>query len=473
MSIDLQPADSGRPEPQPLPGLTIPGLPTDFLWGAATSAYQIEGAVDVDGRTPSIWDTFSRTPGAIEGDDHGDVACDHYHRMPDDVQLLADLGLDAYRFSLSWPRVQPGGRGPANAKGLDFYDRLVDGLLAKGITPWATLYHWDLPQELEDAGGWPERDTAYRFADYAELVAGRLGDRVRHWITLNEPFCSAILGYHLGLHAPGRKDFRAAIRAVHHLHLGHGLAVERIRAVVPAPAQVGITFNPAQIYPASDKPADLEAARQADGMGARIYLDPVLRGEYPQDVVEDLTRLGADLPVEAGDLEVISRPVDFVGINYYVSDVVAAGSEPGETVRVPQPDRPVTAMPWEIHPQGMADLLTRISRDYPGTPVYITENGAAFDDSVYDSGAGGRIEDIDRTVYLADHLAAVGRAREAGADVRGFFAWSLMDNFEWAYGYGKRFGIVHVDYETQVRTPKQSAEWLRDAANVARGRQGS
>ncbi|MFG2565071.1 GH1 family beta-glucosidase [Streptomyces sp. NPDC048567] len=473
MSIDLKPADSGRPEHQPLPSLALPGLPADFLWGAATSAYQIEGAVDVDGRTPSIWDTFSHTPGAIDGDDHGDVACDHYHRMPDDVRLLAGLGLDAYRFSLSWPRVQPGGRGPANAKGLDFYDRLVDELLAKDITPWATLYHWDLPQELEDAGGWPERDTAYRFADYAELVAGRLGDRVHHWITLNEPFCSAVLGYHIGCHAPGRKDFQAAISAVHHLHLGHGLAVQRIRSVVPTPAQVGITFNPAQIYPASDRPADLEAARQADGMGVRIYLDPVLRGQYPQDVVEDLDRLGATLPVEAGDLEVIGRPVDFLGINYYVSDVVAAGDEPGQTVRVPQPDRPVTAMPWEIHPQGMADLLTRISRDYPGTPVYITENGAAFDDSVYDSGAGGRIEDIDRTVYLADHLAAVGRAREAGADVRGFFAWSLMDNFEWAYGYGKRFGIVHVDYETQVRTPKQSAEWLRDAANATRGRQGS
>ncbi|MYQ81713.1 MULTISPECIES: GH1 family beta-glucosidase [unclassified Streptomyces] len=473
MSIDLKPADSGRPEHPPLPSLALPGLPADFLWGAATSAYQIEGAVDADGRTPSIWDTFSHTPGAIEGDDHGDVACDHYHRMPDDVQLLADLGLDAYRFSLSWPRVQPGGRGPANAKGLDFYDRLVDELLAKGITPWATLYHWDLPQELEDAGGWPERETAYRFADYAELAAGRLGDRVHHWITLNEPFCSAILGYHIGCHAPGRKDFQAAISAVHHLHLGHGLAVQRIRSVVPTPAQVGITFNPAQIYPASDRPADLEAARQADGMGVRIYLDPVLRGQYPQDVVEDLDRLGATLPVEAGDLEVIGRPVDFLGINYYVSDVVAAGDEPGQTVRVPQHDRPVTAMPWEIHPQGMADLLTRISRDYPGTPVYITENGAAFDDSVYDSGAGGRIEDIDRTAYLADHLAAVGRAREAGADVRGFFAWSLMDNFEWAYGYGKRFGIVHVDYETQVRTPKQSAEWLRDAANATRGRQGS
>ncbi|MGW1184996.1 GH1 family beta-glucosidase [Streptomyces drozdowiczii] len=470
MSIDVRPADSGRPVPRPLPDLALPGLPADFVWGTATSAYQIEGAVDIDGRTPSIWDTFSHTPGVIDNDDHGDVACDHYHRMPQDVRLLADLGLDAYRFSLSWPRVQPGGRGPANEKGLDFYDRLVDELLAKGITPWATLYHWDLPQELEDAGGWPERDTAHRFADYAELVAGRLGDRVRHWITLNEPFCSAILGYHIGCHAPGRKDFRAAVRAVHHLHLAHGLAVQRIRSAVPTPVQVGITFNPSQVYAASDSAADLDAARRADGMGARIYLDPVLRGQYPPDVVEDLAQLDVGVPVEAGDLDVIAQPLDFLGINYYLSDVVAAGDEPGLTTRVPQPDRPVTAMSWEIHPQGLTDLLTRIGRDYPGTPVYITENGAAFDDSVYGTGAGGRIEDIDRTVYLAEHLAAVGRAREAGADVRGFFAWSLMDNFEWAYGYDKRFGIVHVDYATQRRTPKQSALWLRDAANAHRGR---
>ncbi|MFE6886697.1 GH1 family beta-glucosidase [Streptomyces sp. NPDC057694] len=470
MTLDLRSADPGRPLPHALPDPEIHGLPRDFVWGAATSAYQIEGAVDIDGRTPSIWDTFSHTPGAVENDDHGDVACDHYHRMPDDVRLLAGLGLDAYRFSLSWPRVQPGGRGPANAKGLDFYDRLVDELLAKDITPWATLYHWDLPQELEDVGGWPERDTAYRFADYAELVAGRLGDRVRHWITLNEPFCSAILGYQIGCHAPGRKDFGAAVRAVHHLHLGHGLAVQRIRSVVPAPVQAGITFNPSQVYAASDAPENIDAARRADGMGLRLYLDPVLRGQYPQDVLADLAQLGVDVPVEAGDLDVIAQPLDFLGINYYLSDVVAAGDEPGRTVRIPQPDRPVTAMGWEIHPQGLTDLLTRISRDYPALPIYLTENGAAFDDSAYDVSAEGRIEDVDRTAYLADHLAAAGRAREAGADVRGFFAWSLMDNFEWAYGYAKRFGIVHVDYATQRRTPKQSALWLRDAAQATRKR---
>ncbi|MZD06106.1 beta-glucosidase [Streptomyces sp. SID5785] len=470
MSIDVQPAGPRRPEHRPLPALDIPGLPADFVWGTATSAYQIEGAADTDGRTPSIWDTFSHTPGAIDNDDHGDIACDHYHRMPDDVRLLGGLGLDAYRFSLSWPRIQPGGRGPVNAKGLDFYDRLVDELLAQGITPWATLYHWDLPQELEDRGGWPERDTAHRFADYAELAAGRLGDRVRHWITLNEPFCSAVLGYHVGCHAPGRQDFRAAIRAVHHLHLGHGLATRRIRSVTPASTQVGITFNPAQVYAASDAPDDLAAARRADGMGARIYLDPVLRGRYPEDVVEDLARQGVTLPIEAGDLALIAQPVDFLGVNYYFSDVVAAGAEPGRTVQVPQPDRPVTAMPWEIFPQGMTDLLTRIGRDYPGIPLYVTENGAAFDDGVYDTDGAGHIQDHHRTVYLADHLAAVGRARAAGADVRGFFAWSLMDNFEWAYGYDKRFGIVHVDYRTQVRTPKQSGLWLRDAAAAHRAR---
>ncbi|MER5889523.1 GH1 family beta-glucosidase [Streptomyces sp. NPDC001941] len=472
MSIELQPPGARRPAPppQPLPDPRIPGLTADFVWGTATSAYQIEGAVDADGRTPSIWDTFSHTPGAIDNDDHGDVACDHYHRMPDDVALLAGLGLDAYRFSLSWPRVQPGGSGPANAKGLDFYDRLVDELLARGITPWATLYHWDLPQELEDRGGWPARDTALRFADYAEIAAARLGDRVRHWITLNEPFCSAMLGYHVGCHAPGRQDFQAAVRAVHHLHLAHGLAVQRIRSVAPASAQVGITLNPAQVYAASEDPADRAAARSADGMGARIYLDPVLRGEYPRDVVEELARHGVTLPVEPDDLADIAQPLDFLGVNYYFSDVVAAGEEPERTRRVPQPDRPVTAMPWEVFPQGMTDLLTRISRDYPGIPLYVTENGAAFDDGACDADEGGRVQDHHRTAYLADHLAAVGRAREAGADVRGFFAWSLMDNFEWAYGYDKRFGIVHVDYRTQRRTPKQSALWLRDAASVNRGK---
>ncbi|MBO7936101.1 GH1 family beta-glucosidase [Streptomyces antibioticus] len=456
---------------QPDPGLPdFPGLPADFLWGAATSAYQIEGAAAVDGRTPSIWDTFCRTPGAVENGDHGDVACDHYHRLPEDLDLLSGLGLDAYRFSLSWPRIQPGGRGPANAKGLDFYDRLVDGLLERGIAPWATLYHWDLPQELEDAGGWPHRDTAYRLADFAEIAVGRLGDRVHHWITLNEPFCSAMLGYHVGCHAPGRKDFPAAVRAVHHLLLGHGLATQRIRATVERPAEVGITFNPAQVYAAGDSPEHLDAARQADGMGRRLYLDPVLLGRYPKDVSEDLERRGAPLPVRDGDLEVIAQPLDFLGINYYFSDTVAPGGDDGEPRRVPQPELPLTAMPWEIYPQGMTDLLIGIDRDYPTPPLYVTENGAAFDDSAFGTDEVGRIQDSARTAYLADHLAAVARARLEGVDVRGYFAWSLLDNFEWAFGYDKRFGVVHVDFETQRRTLKQSAVWLREAARSSRTR---
>ncbi|MEV6191934.1 GH1 family beta-glucosidase [Streptomyces sp. NPDC051920] len=444
-------------------------LPADFLWGTATSAYQIEGAATLDGRTASIWDTFSHTPGAVHNDDHGDVACDHYHRMPEDVALLQELGLDAYRFSLSWPRVQPGGRGPANVKGLDFYDRLVDELLGRGIAPWATLYHWDLPQELEDAGGWPARDTAHRLADFAEIAAGRLGDRVRHWITLNEPFCSAVLGYHIGCHAPGRKEFPSAIRAVHHLLLGHGLAAQRIRSSASRRARVGITLNPSQVYAAGTASADLAAAHQADGMGRRLYLDPVLLGRYPTDVTAELHRRGAPLPVREGDLGVIAQPLDFLGVNYYFSDTVAAG-DGGEPRSVARAELPLTAMPWEIHPQGMTDLLVGIHRDYPAPPIYVTENGAAFDDGACGTDAEGRLQDTRRTAYLADHLAALVRARAQGVDVRGYFAWSLMDNFEWAYGYDKRFGIVHVDFATQQRRLKQSALWLSRTARATRAR---
>ncbi|MBT2489848.1 beta-glucosidase [Streptomyces sp. ISL-96] len=454
----------------PVERAAVDGLPVDFVWGAATAAYQIEGAAAEDGRTPSIWDTFSHTPGAVAGGDHGDTACDHYHRMPEDVALLADLGLDAYRFSLSWPRVQPGGRGPANARGLAFYDRLVDELLAKDITPWVTLYHWDLPQELEDAGGWPNRDTAYRFAEYAGIAAAALGDRVTNWITLNEPFCSAMLGYYHGVHAPGRKHFPDFTKAAHHLLLGHGLAVKEVRAQAALPPRIGITFNPVLAQPASTSPEDVEAARRADALGARLYLDPVLRGSYPEDLLADLAPHGAEPPVEDGDLRTISQPLDFLGINYYFRDVVRPSDEPHGYLSVPQTERPSTAMPWEIYPEGMTELLTRITREYPGLPLYITENGAAFDDTSSAVDEAGRIQDENRIVFLADHLAAIGRAREAGADVRGYFCWSLMDNFEWAYGYAKRFGLVHVDYDTQRRTPKASALWLRDAVAASRGR---
>ena len=452
----------------------ISGLPADFRWGVATSAYQIEGAHDEDGRGPSIWDTYCRTPGMVDGGHNGDIACDHYHRMPQDVALIKSLGVDLYRFSVAWPRVQPGGRGPANAVGLGFYDRLVDELLRSGVDPWVTLYHWDLPQELEDAGGWPARDTAYRFADYAMLVFDKLQDRVRTWTTLNEPWCSAMLGYYEGRQAPGRQDFPAAMEAVHHLLLGHGLAAQRMRAAATEPIELGITLNMGTSMPATQSLADQEATRRADGLGARIYLDPLLRGQYPGDIMDDLSVRGVKLPVVDGDLQIISEPIDVLGVNYYSSHLVSGVDSAGRTEdadgnpvqsNIPM-GRPVTAMDWEIVPEGFTDLLVRLSRDYPGVPMVITENGAAFDDEADPS---GYVADADRTAYLSAHIAAVAAARVRGADVRGYFAWSLMDNFEWSYGYAKRFGLVHVDYETQVRTPKQSALWYRDTIKKVRG----
>jgi beta-glucosidase len=453
----------------------IDTLPADFRWGVATSSYQIEGAVDEDGRTPSIWDTFCRVPGAVVNSDHGDVACDHYHRMPQDVALMRDLAVDSYRFSVAWPRVQPGGRGPANPAGLAFYDRLVDELLGSGIDPWVTLYHWDLPQELEDAGGWPARDTAYRFADYAMLVFDKLSDRVRTWTTLNEPWCSAMLGYAYGVHAPGRRDFAASMAAVHHLLLGHGLATQRMRAAATGPIDVGITLNMGTSAPETDSELDRDAARRSDGLGTRLYLDPLRHGRYPADVVEDLAKRGVTLPVEAGDLEIISAPIDVLGVNYYMGHLFSGVDEQGRAEdadgnpvqRTVPRGLPRTAMDWEIFPAGLTDLLTRIDRDYPGLPMVITESGAAFDDT---ADGDGFVRDVDRTAYQAAHVAAVAEARRRGADVRGYFAWSLLDNFEWAYGYDKRFGIVRVDYDTQRRTPKQSALWYRDTIRRLRDR---
>lgn len=464
---------------QPVIGTALT-LPAGFRWGVATAAYQIEGAAAEDGRTPSIWDTYAHTPGRVAGGDTGDVACDHYHRMPQDVALIRDLGLDTYRFSVSWPRVQPGGTGGLNPKGIDFYERLVDELLAAGIDPWVTLYHWDLPQALEDAGGWPHRDTAYRFADYADLVFGRLGDRVDNWTTLNEPWCSAMLGYAYGDQAPGHRDFPAGIRAVHHLLLGHGLATDRMRAaaqLADREVRLGITLNLGTAHPATDTAADRDAARRADGLNARLYLDPLLRGQYPADVIEDLDRRGAVLPVEPGDLEVISAPIDVLGVNYYTGWLFSHVDENGSTV---DPDgvvvtrevgrgRPVTAMGWEIVPECFTELLVRLAREYPGVPLVITENGAAFPDRQADDGS---VPDPDRIAYLAAHIAAVQEAVAQGADVRGYFVWSLLDNFEWSYGYDKRFGIVRVNYETQERTLKDSAIWLREQIRTWRGANG-
>jgi beta-glucosidase len=465
-----------NPTATPAPGLLLPtaDLPPSFKWGVATSAFQIEGAVAEDGRTPSIWDTFCRVPGAVHEADNGDVACDHYHRMPQDVALIKSLDVDTYRFSVAWPRVQPHGRGPVNPAGMAFYDRLTDELLAAGVEPWVTLYHWDLPQELEDAGGWPHRDTAYRFADYAMMVFDQLGDRVNTFTTLNEPWCSAWLGYNVGVHAPGRRDFDASIAAVHHLLLGHGLATQRMRAASSGEHKFGITLNMGTADPATDTEADRDAARRADGMGLRIYLDPLRYGRYPADIVADLAARGSAFPVRDGDLEIISTPFEVLGVNFYFGQDFAGTDEQGNrvgadgqpVVRQVFPETPRTAMDWPITPERFTKLLVRLHRDYPGLPIVITENGAAFDDSADDQ---GYVRDDHRTSYLAEHIAAVADARAQGADIQGYFAWSLMDNFEWAYGYAKRFGIVHVDYQTQKRTPKQSALWYRDTIGRTRG----
>ncbi|MET9243494.1 GH1 family beta-glucosidase [Nonomuraea sp. NPDC003709] len=443
-------------------------FPQGFLWGAATAAYQVEGAVAEDGRTASIWDTFGHTPGRVLDGDTGDIACDHYHRYAGDVALMARLGLSAYRFSVSWPRVQPGGWGRANQRGLDFYRRLTDELLDRGIEPWVTLYHWDLPQELEDAGGWPARDTAARFAEYAGLVHGALGDRVRHWITLNEPWCAAFLGYADGRHAPGRSDGAAALAASHHLLLGHGLATRAIRTADSA-AVIGTTLNVQSLIAYSDSPADREALRRVDGIGNRIFLDPLLRAEYPADVADDVAHLTDLSFIHPGDLATIAAPIDFLGLNYYNPLVVAASADgqpgagaawPGcEDVSFIRRGFPVTHMDWEVDPAGLTALLRRVTEDYGPIPLYVTENGAAYSDTV---DADGGVRDQDRVDYYAQHLHACLEAIRAGVPLQGYFAWSLMDNFEWGWGYSRRFGLVHVDYTTQHRTIKNSGHWYAE-----------
>ncbi|TDB78861.1 GH1 family beta-glucosidase [Micromonospora sp. KC721] len=447
-------------------------FPENFVWGAATAAYQIEGAAHDDGRGPSIWDTFSRTPGKVFAGHTGDVACDHYHRYADDVALMAELGLRAYRFSVSWPRIRPDGTGPVNPRGLDFYDRLTDALLERGIDPIVTLYHWDLPQALQDRGGWTNRDTAAHLADYAVAVYTRLGDRIRTWTTLNEPWCSAYLGYGSGLHAPGERDAGAAFAAVHHLLLGHGLAARALRS---AGAEiVGITLNPADAQPADPtSAADAAAVRLVDGLHNRIFLDPLTGAGYPQDVLEHLSRLVEPTFLRDGDEKIIAAPIDLLGLNYYAPTYVAgrpdgAGGSayPGTegAVEFLAPTGPTTEMGWMIEPAGLTRLLERISRDYPGLPLMITENGGAFPDKTgtEDPDGGERVLDHDRIAYLDGHLRAAHEAIARGVDLRGYLVWSLLDNFEWAEGYQKRFGIVHVDYLTQRRTPKSSARWYQE-----------
>ncbi|MER6345827.1 GH1 family beta-glucosidase [Streptomyces sp. NPDC001595] len=441
--------------------LDLGAFPADFLWGTATSAYQIEGAVAEDGRGPSIWDTFSHTPGAIDNGDHGDIACDHYHRWPEDVELMRRLGVDAYRLSIAWPRVFPSGDGPLNAAGLDFYDRLVDALLAAGIAPSVTLYHWDLPQALQDRGGWTVRETAEHFARYAETVAARLGDRVTQWATLNEPLCSGWIGHLEGRMAPGLTDLTAAVRASYHLLLGHGLATRAIRAVAPT-ARIGIVTNHSTVAPASTRPEDIAAATRMDGHTNRWWLDPVYGRGFPADMRE---LYGVELPEQPGDLDVIAAPLDWHGVNYYFPVTVAddpSGPVP-HAAEVRLPDVPRTGMDWQIDADGLEAILMRLTDDYGATRLYVTENGSAFPDTV---APDGTVDDPDRTRYLEQHVAACARAVRKGAPLAGYYAWSLLDNFEWAYGYDKRFGLVHVDYATQKRTLKASgaryADIIRD-----------
>jgi len=429
-------------------------FPADFAWGAATAAYQVEGAVAEEGRGESIWDRFSATEGKVRNGDSGAVACDFYHRYRDDVALMRELGVNAFRLSVAWPRIVPDGSGVANPAGLDFYDRLVDDLLAAGIRPFVTLYHWDLPQALEDRGGWPERGTVDAFCDYVEVVAARLGDRVDRWVTHNEPRVASWLGYGWGMHAPGRTNERDALAAAHHLLLSHGRAVEILRRESPH-AQVGIVLDPFPVYPASAGASDAAAARHMDGFHNRWFLDPIFKGRYPEDLLD---HFGANAPrVEDGDFRQIAVPLDFIGVNYYRREVVAHSENGARTVHMPDSD--YTDMGWEVSPEGLYDLLVTIRDEYGPKAIYVTENGAAFGDlRAHD----GSVRDPERQDYIAGHIRVIGRAIAAGVPIAGYFVWSFLDNFEWAHGYNKRFGIVYVDYPTLARIPKSSFYWYRD-----------
>ena len=470
-------------------------IPSDFLLGVATAAYQIEGATHRDGRADSIWDAFCRVPGAVVGGESGERACEHYDRFRDDVALMSELGVQVYRFSTSWARVQPDGQ-TTNAAGLDFYSRLVDELLAANITPWLTLYHWDLPQALQEAGGWPARDTAFRFADYAADLHAVLGDRVVNWTSLNEPWCSAFLGYLSGEHAPGIQNPQASLDAAHHLLLGHGLATQRLRELGPE-LSLGITLNMTVADPVDPTDAaDVDAARRMDAQHNRLFLDPIFRGGYPSDLLADLDARGLHLPVHDGDLAAIATPIDALGINYYHGDAISArppadapltSAAPSERPKLspfPAGDGifthsrglPVTAMGWEVQPEGLTRLLTRIDGEYArpaGVTLYVTENGAAYTDQATSTVAAdgtvtASVADTERAEFLRLHLNAILDAIDVGVNVKGYFYWSLMDNFEWAWGYDKRFGLVRVDYDTQVRTVKASGRFYQAVTTTRR-----
>lgn len=431
--------------------ITTSNFPADFVWGVATSAFQIEGASAADGKAASIWDEFCAQPGAIKDASNGDIACQHYQRWAEDLDMIQGLGVNAYRFSVSWPRVRPGGSGAWNSKGLDFYERIVDGLLARGLQPHLTLNHWDLPAELQAKGGWADRDTTQRFVEYALGINARLGDRLAAITTHNEPWVMAVLGHETGIFAPGIKSRKTAAQVSHHLLLSHGLAVRALREQGVS-AQLGIVLNLAPMHPATDSAADRAQATLEDGRLLRWYMDPLFKGAYPADVLADL---GADAPkVEAGDMQAIVVPIDFLGVNYYSRSVVSAD----HSYKAGSTGLAVTDMGWEVYPQGLTELLLRMQRDYPVPPLFITENGGAFKDEL----VGERVHDAARVDYLARHIEAVAEAMRQGVKMGGYMVWSLMDNFEWASGYEKRFGIVHVDYQTQARTLKDSALWYRD-----------
>ena len=440
-------------------------FPADFAWGAATAAFQIEGATTVDGRGESIWDRFAHTPGKVHNGDTGDPACEHYFRWREDLDLISSLGLRAYRFSISWPRIQPDGRGPANQKGLDFYRGLLEGLRERGISPLVTLYHWDLPQRLEDEGGWASRDTVDRFVEYSELVLDGLGDLVEDWTTHNEPWVTAFLGYAFGTKAPGATDWRRAVPASHHVLLSHGAVVRAFREQGRR-GRIGITLNLTVASPGSESEADEAAARRFDGHFNRWFLDPIFRGAYPADMLELYEeRVGPLDAIRDGDLETIAQPINFLGVNFYRPNVVVAhddGSVLG--LRDAGLDGDMTAMGWPVVPEALTDLLLRVQRDYGDVPLLITENGAAYEDPI--NGAEV-IEDPRRVAYIESHLDAVEKAIAAGVDVRGYYVWSLLDNFEWEHGYSHRFGLVYVDFETQRRIPKRSALWYRDRIAAA------
>jgi beta-glucosidase len=466
--------------------MTMQNFPPSFLWGAATAAAQIEGAGHLDGKTDSVWDAFARIPGAIAGGDDLEVAVDHYHRYREDVAILKQLGLDAYRFSASWSRVRPDG-GAVNPAGVAFYDRLVDELLGSGIDPWLTLYHWDLPQALEERGGWANRETSERFVEYVQTMHDALGDRVKNWSTFNEPFCSSLLGYASGVHAPGRQEPRAAVAAIHHQHVAHGLAVQALRRA--GVTNLGITLNLSNAIPLDPSdPVDLEAARRFDVLQNRVFLDPIFAGGYAADTLEDLAPFGLHEVIKDGDLESISAPLDFLGVNHYHDDQVSGYALEGadghgggtdrpaaspwvgvERISFPHRELAHTGMGWEINPDGLRHLLVRLGREYPGLPpMYVTENGAAFPDEVSED---GHVHDAERTAYIVDHLDAVSRAIGEGADVRGYFVWSLLDNFEWSYGYEQRFGIVRASADGPRILKDSALAYARIAAQAIAGRE--